>query len=264
MKRSVKKQRRSGAGMPVVRGPFDLGGVPLAGKIHQMNSARRGSGGRLGRAMRTAGSKSPARVDALQPTAKASARAEKRRVMGFHPRTILWPTDFSPRSIKGAQCARAMCEAFDARLHVMHIAPILVWSSPALPIVSGADMLVSTDDVVAPAKEALRELIAKQFPKLAKITTHVTSGNAWYEICLYAEQNKIDMIVMATHGLTGAKRLFLGSTAERVVRHASCPVLTVKSFAGVFARDADQEQSGGKPIGRAATKAGRSRSLERR
>ena len=62
--------------------------------------------------------------------------------------------------------------------------------------------------------EALRNLIAKQFPAAGKITTHVTSGNAWYEICLYAERDNIDMIVMATHGLTGAKRLFLGSTAE--------------------------------------------------
>ena len=181
--------------------------------------------------------------------------------MGFNPKSILWPTDFSPRSIKGAQCARAMCDAFDARLHAVHIAPILVWSSPTLPMMSGGDMLVTTTDVVTPAKDALRNLIAKQFPRLTKITTHVTSGNAWYEICLYAEQNNIDMIVMATHGLTGAKRLFLGSTAERVVRHAPCPVLTVKSFAQVFARDAEQEQSKGQSTGRplTTTSAGRSR-----
>jgi len=250
--------------MPVVRGPFDVGGVPLAGKIHQMSSARRGGGGRLGHAMRTAGSKTPARVDTLQPTAKAPARAKNGKVSAFHPRTILWPTDFSPRSIKGAQCARAMCEAFDVRLHVVHIAPILVWSSPDLPLMTGGDMLVGTADVVTPAKEALRELIAEQFPKLARITTHVTLGNAWYEICLYAQQNKIDMIVMATHGLTGAKRLFLGSTTERVVRHASCPVLTMKSFADVFARDAEQEPSRGKTHRSPPTTAGRSRKLERR
>ena len=184
--------------------------------------------------------------------------------MSFNPKSILWPTDFSPRSIKGAQCARAMCDAFDARLHVVHITPILVWSSATLPMMSGGDMLVTSTDVVNPAKEALRNLIAKQFPRLGKITTHVTSGNAWYEICLYANQNNIDMIVMATHGLTGAKRLFLGSTAERVVRHAPCPVLTEKSFAQVFTRDAEQEQSKGKSTGRIATAAGRSRSRPRR
>jgi nucleotide-binding universal stress UspA family protein len=129
---------------------------------------------------------------------------------------------------------------------------------------AGGDMLVGTADVVTPAKEALRELIAEQFPKLAKITTHVTLGNAWYEICLYAQQNKIDMIVMSTHGLTGAKRLFLGSTTERVVRHASCPVLTLKSFADVFVRDAEQEPSRGKTHRSPPTTAGRSRKLERR
>ena len=180
--------------------------------------------------------------------------------MSFNPKSILWPTDFSPRSIKAAQCARAMCDAFDAHLHVVHIAPILVWSSSTLPMMSGGDMLVTSTDVVTPAKEALRSLIARQFPRLGKITTHVKSGNAWYEICLYAERNNIDMIIMATHGLTGAKRLFLGSTAERVVRHASCPVLTVKSFGRAFARDAGQEQSRGKSTGsRGATPAGPSR-----
>jgi hypothetical protein len=51
---------------------------------------------------------------------------------------------------------------------------------------------------------------------------------------------------------------------ERVVRYAPCPVLTVKSFADVIARDAEQEQSRGKPIARVATTAGRSRRLERR
>jgi hypothetical protein len=63
--------------------------------------------------------------------------------------------------------------------------------------------------------------------------------------------------------LTGAKRLFLGSTAERVVRHASCPVLTVKSFANAFTRDAEQERSRGKPARRTTTAAGRSRSRQR-
>ena len=86
--------------------------------------------------------------------------------MGFNPKNILWPTDFSPLSIKGAQCARAMCDKFDARLHVVHIAPILVWSSPALPMMTGGDMLVTSTDVVTPAKEALQNLIAKQFPGL--------------------------------------------------------------------------------------------------
>ena len=124
-------------------------------------------------------------------------------------------------------------------------------------------MLVSSTDVVSPAKEALRNLIANEFPRLAKITTHVTSGNAWYEICLYADQNNIDMIVMTTHGLTGAKRLFLGSTAERVVRHASCPVLTAKSFANAFTRDAEQERASGNSTRRTTTAAGRSHSRQR-
>jgi hypothetical protein len=76
MKRSVKKKRRrSSPGMPAVRGPFDVGGIPLGGMIRPPGSTR-GGGGRLARALRAAGRKPPALVGKLQPTARALARWE--------------------------------------------------------------------------------------------------------------------------------------------------------------------------------------------
>ncbi len=53
-------------------------------------------------------------------------------------------------------------------------------------------------------------------------------GSAYHEICAAAKDEEVDLIIIATHGHTGLKHVVLGSTAERVVRHAPCPVLTVR------------------------------------
>lgn len=66
------------------------------------------------------------------------------------------------------------------------------------------------------------------------IRTEVILGDSWHEICRYVKKHKIDLVIMATHGLTGLKHVLMGSTAERVVQHADCPVLTVKSFEREF------------------------------
>ena len=60
------------------------------------------------------------------------------------------------------------------------------------------------------------------------ISTVVLTGHASTEICRYAAKENCDLIVIATHGRTGLKHMVLGSTAEQVVRHAPCPVLTLR------------------------------------
>ncbi|HCF61915.1 MAG TPA: universal stress protein, partial [Myxococcales bacterium] len=61
-----------------------------------------------------------------------------------------------------------------------------------------------------------------------EVTTHAASGVAYAEIVRFAEEQACDLIVMGTHGRTAVHRMLVGSTAERVVRHAPCPVLTVR------------------------------------
>lgn len=101
-------------------------------------------------------------------------------------------------------------------------------------------MLVGTTDVVTPAKKRLDKLLKSQFGRdAAKIKIAVKSGNAWVDICQHAQKNAIDLIVMATHGQTGLSHLLMGSTAERVVQHAPCPVMTVKSFERDFVFESD-------------------------
>jgi nucleotide-binding universal stress UspA family protein len=154
--------------------------------------------------------------------------------MNIDPKYVLWPTDFSENSLKAARYAMAFCKAFDAQLHVVNVAPILVWSDNSLPLMTGGDMLVSTTDTVGPAKVTLEKLLRKEFGDCRNIKSKVLLGYPWREICSYAKENRIDLIVVATHGLTGLKHLFTGSTAERIVQHAPCPVLTVKSFEREF------------------------------
>jgi nucleotide-binding universal stress UspA family protein len=63
---------------------------------------------------------------------------------------------------------------------------------------------------------------------LDRLTCHAEVSTTWPRICSYAEEHDIDLIVLATHGLTGLKHVLIGSVAERVVQHAKCPVLVVK------------------------------------
>jgi universal stress protein A len=150
--------------------------------------------------------------------------------MTIQPRRILWPTDLSDLSLKGGQYARGFCDTFRAELHVLHVAPVIVFDSTTVMMTAG-DAPVGVIDSVTPARNSLKSFLLEHFGRSAKsIRSEVISGNAWYEICRYAQLNRIDLIVLATHGVTGFKHLLMGSTAERVVQHANCPVLTVKSF----------------------------------
>ena len=64
--------------------------------------------------------------------------------------------------------------------------------------------------------------------KDGKVTPIVRFGRAWQEIIEVAREQKCDMIIMATHGYTGLRHALVGSVAEKIVRHAPCPVLTVR------------------------------------
>ena len=83
------------------------------------------------------------------------------------------------------------------------------------------------------ATEEHSEVLLKQFchesiQNLPKVRYLVSSGDPFEKILAAAENHRIDLIVLATHGRTGIKRLIIGNVAEKVVRHAPCPVLTVK------------------------------------
>ena len=139
--------------------------------------------------------------------------------------SILVPTDFSAPSLKALRYATALAAQFGAKLTLLNvIEPI----GPT-PDFAYNPIVLDNERVMAGAKEQLKRLLERQGIDAGLIEkTLVRVGVPFNEISGAAAALKADLIVIATHGYTGLKHVFLGSTAERVVRHAPCPVLVVR------------------------------------
>lgn len=140
-------------------------------------------------------------------------------------RSILVPTDFSASSEKALAYAVPFAQQFGAKLTLLHIVEPV-----ATPDFGGAFPLAIEDDkVMANAKRHLERVVSdlQIKPRLLEKTL-VRSGRAYHEITEAARMLKVDLIIISTHGRSGLKRALLGSSTERVVRHAPCPVLVVR------------------------------------
>jgi nucleotide-binding universal stress UspA family protein len=134
---------------------------------------------------------------------------------------ILFPTDFSENSEYAFHYALAFARRFDAKLYVLHV----VFFPPQMP---DYDIGRVMDTLVKNAEKSLANLIRRAGDPEVIFHPEVRIGPEYQEIIKFADAEQIDLIVMGTHGRTGLAHAFVGSIAERVVRHASCPVLTVK------------------------------------
>jgi nucleotide-binding universal stress UspA family protein len=140
---------------------------------------------------------------------------------------ILVPTDFSEPSEKAVRYAKALAQAFGgATLHLLHVvetAFVHGWTSEgyvgALPELRERLEREARDALAKCATDA-------ELPAGVRLVTRV--GHPVAEILRYARQEAVDLVVMGTHGRSGIGHLLMGSVAERVVRAASCPVLTVR------------------------------------
>ena len=157
--------------------------------------------------------------------------------MKVSPQRILWPTDFSELSLRGGRYALGFCEQFGAELHIIHVIPPPLSPDVSLVVPAEVPISVSEPEIVEASQEALNKLVQEHFAGYGKIVTKVFFGNAWPGVCDYAKQNEIDLIVVTTHGRTGLSHVLIGSTAERIVQHAPCPVLTVKHSEKDFVRE---------------------------
>ena len=139
---------------------------------------------------------------------------------------ILCPTDFSEPACKAIIAAAEIAQASGAELILLHVvAPI-----PALDTASGApafDLASYQDELVRSARLALEERRRRRVPDSVRSRALVTIGDAAHEVTRIAEEEGADLIVIATHGRTGWHLRIFGSVAEKVVRLARCPVLTV-------------------------------------
>lgn len=140
---------------------------------------------------------------------------------------ILVPVDFSEHSKRALACAKALAEKFDASLHLLTVVP----DPFALPNPGRWYVPVSPEYVDGLRKDAeshLRELLTAAEHARFRTESAVAFGNAYAEILDYVKHAAIDMIVIGTHGRGQPAHALLGSVAEKVVRTAPCPVLTVR------------------------------------
>ena len=142
-------------------------------------------------------------------------------------KNILVATDFSEPSDVAVRYGRALAEAFDARLHILHV----VSDSLSLPWATMADGLAMADVQRRWEEEASKRLqrMLPESDRAALRTVLVTrTGDPVRQIADYAMQTHADLVVLGTHGRGPVAHMLLGSVAERVVRTAPCPVLTVR------------------------------------
>jgi len=139
---------------------------------------------------------------------------------------ILVPIDFSDCSRKALRYAVPVAERFDAQLILLYVIETNV-----LPAELGYGPSEVKRPGTDPARTALEQLAQRTEQALGTHfvrQTMVQNGIPWQEITAAARARDVDLIVLSTHGYTGIKHVLLGSTAERVVQHAPCPVLVVR------------------------------------
>jgi nucleotide-binding universal stress UspA family protein len=133
---------------------------------------------------------------------------------------ILAPVDFSDCSREGLRYATKFAECFGAKVIVLHVI--------SLPYPYITDVALTDDLRKDAARQMQRFLETMEFRGL-KVQTAITSGTPITEICSFAANKEVDLIITSTHGLSDLKQVSTGSVAEKVVRHAFCPVLVVPS-----------------------------------
>jgi nucleotide-binding universal stress UspA family protein len=139
---------------------------------------------------------------------------------------ILLPTDFSDFSAQATKYACAFAEQFGAELHLLHV--LEIHRSPTPDFAMGLALPSHATEAVQDARRALDGVVAPAWEAANAVVKATADGPPFLEIIRYAKEHDIDLIVMGTHGRSGLVHVLMGSVAERVVRKAPCPVLTVR------------------------------------
>ncbi|MDR3406245.1 MAG: universal stress protein [Chthoniobacter sp.] len=159
-------------------------------------------------------------------TPRRSAQDTEDPIVHAQLKRILVPLDFWPPSRRALRFAREWAGRFGSEVHLLHVIeptngygilgmdPI----APPLPVL----------DCHEPVQAELEKIAREEFPQSMKVSVHIRDGVPYDEIARAAAELNVDLIVIATHGRGALSHALLGSTAERVVRVAPCPVLTLR------------------------------------
>ena len=141
---------------------------------------------------------------------------------------ILVPTDFSKASTLALEAARLLAVQNHAKVTLVHVfepSGVLFGGEPGLE--DGRGIAKELEEKI---HAELQKVVRERFADVEKVKTAlVIRESAVSGIVEYAEREGVDLIVIATHGRSGLSRMMIGSVAEKVVRHAPCPVLTLRS-----------------------------------
>lgn len=154
---------------------------------------------------------------------KATVPAAALAPLQFAIKNIVVPVDFSECAQTAVRYALGMAAQFQATVTLVHVVEQIIypgdWMYPPLAM---SDFAAEKREQVV---KKLEGLVAD--PKVS-VDYIVRVGRAWQEVIEIAKETSADLLIIATHGYTGLKHVLLGSVAEKIVRHAPCPVLTVR------------------------------------
>src|SRR5208283_3842391 len=155
---------------------------------------------------------------------KQGTGESKRERPAISVKNVLYATDFSSTAEAAFPYATAICRRFGSTLHVVHVI-----SDANLLLTTGCTDCVSVnmayEDVAADAQEKIKRIASRL--RGIPHRSYVRRGQIWPNLRGIATEGGIDLLVVGSHGRTGFGKLLLGSVAEDILRHASCPVLTV-------------------------------------
>jgi nucleotide-binding universal stress UspA family protein len=161
----------------------------------------------------------------------------------FPVSSILWPTDGGEPSYKALEAAIAIAEKFNAEICALRVvAPVPPLAGPGYAPVAGSgyepmaikgyDVPLYQQELLKIAENDLSQIVSKKIPKKIVVACEVKIGNPADVIVEFAQENNIDMIVMATHGRTGVSRFMIGSVAEKTIRQSTIPLLIIPAASG--------------------------------
>ena len=141
---------------------------------------------------------------------------------------ILFATDFSENSRWAFKYALSFARKYEAKLYILHVI-----QQPSYPLGMYAEISFDAMDkfnrnISEVTEKEMRELCQQNLNGVKNYETMILSGTPFLEILRTAKEKEVDLIVVGTHGRTGLDHVLFGSTAEKVVRRASCPVVSVR------------------------------------
>jgi nucleotide-binding universal stress UspA family protein len=157
-------------------------------------------------------------MTATQPTPPTKTNLPAMRL-----KRILVTTDFSDASRQALPLAIEFARQFGATLALVHVIPAALVGE-----LSHIGIVFEQKRLAAEARARLERFRETELPANLRVEPALLEGGPAHQIVTFAKETEADLILIATHGLTGLKHFWLGSTAERVVRHAPCPVLIVR------------------------------------